>query len=131
MVFVHLFSLYIFWHYTKAWRDIFRIIGNYVWFVSNYFSIRLLWRTLFDPWRRMAIVGGKGTGDSVVGAILVNTFMRGVGFLMRSITIFVGSLALLLTILCSCFLVFLWVTLPLVVFFLFFAGIGQILQNIF
>ncbi|MEK7575131.1 MAG: hypothetical protein AAB511_02785 [Patescibacteria group bacterium] len=130
MAFVQVLSFYILWHYTKAWQDLFRIISNYLWFVSNYFSIGLLWRTLFDPWRRMSIVGGKGSKDSFVGAILINTFMRAVGFLIRTVTILGGLFVLLIAVSLSCILILAWAFLPVIVFILFFAGLGQILKGV-
>lgn len=131
MGFVQVLWFYILWHYTKAWQDLFRVIGNYLWFVGNYFSINLLLGTLFSPWRRMAIVGGKGTSDSFLGALLINTFMRVVGFLMRSITILVGAFVLFVCITLSCALIIVWLLLPVIVFFMFFAGLGQIIKSIF
>jgi hypothetical protein len=131
MAIVQILWFYILWHYTKAWQDLFRIIGNYLWFVGNYFSLGLLSRTLFSPWRRLAIVGGKGTPDSWFGAILINTFMRGVGFIARSFTIIAGSVVLFSCLVFSSVLLFVWLLLPIVVFFLFFAGLGQTVQSFF
>ncbi len=128
MAFVQTLWFYILWHYTKAWQDIFRIIGNYLWFIHNFFSINLLARTLFSPWRRLSIAGGKGAEDSFFGALLVNTIMRAVGFLIRSITILAAATVLFLTILLSCAFLIIWFFLPAIVFFLFFSGLGQVLQ---
>jgi len=131
MALVQIVWFYILWHYTKAWQDIFRIIGNYLWFVGNYFSINLLMQTLFSPWRRLSVAGGKGTSDTYLGALLVNSFMRLVGFFVRLVTIIVGAIALLFTITLACAFVIAWLFLPIIAFFLFFAGLGQILRSFF
>ncbi len=131
MALVQVLWFYILWHYTKAWQDIFRIIGNYLWFVGNFFSINLLLKTLISPWRRLSISGGKGSEDSFFGALLINTLMRGVGFLIRSITILVGAVALFVTIVLSGAFLVVWFFLPIIVFFLFFGGLGQILKTVF
>ncbi|MDO8663970.1 MAG: hypothetical protein Q7K44_00230 [Candidatus Liptonbacteria bacterium] len=130
MAFVQVLWFYILWHYTKAWQDIFRIIGNYLWFVDNFFSINLLLKTLLSPWRRLSIRGGKGTEDSFFGAFLINTIMRGVGFLIRSITILIGAVAVFMTIIFSFAFVIVWFFLPIIAFFLFFGGVGQIMKAI-
>jgi len=130
MGFVQVLYYYIVWHYTKAWSDMFRVIGNYLWFVSNFFSLELLARTLFSPWRRLAISGGKGKEDSFFGALAVNTLMRLVGFGIRAVTIIAGALTLLLVVVVGCFAALAWLVFPAVVFFLFFAGLGYVIQII-
>ena len=120
---------YILWHYTKAWHDLLRVISNYLWFIGNYFSISLLLRTLFSPWRRLSIKGGKGQQDSFFGALLINTLMRVVGFIFRIITILAGAFVLLFAVILSVFLIALWLVLPIFVFFLFFGGLGFMLNQ--
>ncbi|MBI2476032.1 MAG: hypothetical protein HYV67_02210 [Candidatus Taylorbacteria bacterium] len=130
MAFIQVLWFYILWHYTKAWQDIFRIIGNYLWFIGNFFSINLLLKTLLSPWRRLSIKGGKGAEDSFFGALLINTLMRVVGFLIRSITIIFGAAALFATIALSGAFLVAWPLLPIIVFFLFFGGLGQIVKAV-
>lgn len=127
---VQVLWFYILWHYTKSWTDFVRVISNYLWFISNFFSIKLLSRTLFSPWRRLSIAGGKGQEDSFAGALLINTIMRGVGFLIRVVTIVVGCIAIVAGILFTGILFVLWLLFPAVVFFLFFGGLGKILQGL-
>lgn len=129
MGFIQVLYYYIIWHYTKAWSDMVRVVGNYLWFVNNFFSIKLLLGTLFSPWRRLAISGGKGKEDSFFGALAVNTLMRLVGFGIRAITIVAGAMTFLLVGVISCLAAFVWLIFPGVVFFLFFAGLGYILSG--
>lgn len=126
MEFVHVLSAYILWHYTRAWGDMLRITGNYLWFTQNFFSMGLLSRTLFAPWRRLAISGGRGTGETFVGAVIVNTLMRVVGFGIRVITIVIGAVSLFGVIVLAALAFALWPLLPVIVFVVFFAGIGQV-----
>ncbi|MDO8482944.1 MAG: hypothetical protein Q7S86_03965 [bacterium] len=130
MGFVQVLYYYIIWHYTRAWPDMFRVIGNYLWFVSNFFSLELLARSLFSPWRRLAISGGKGKEDSFFGALAVNTLMRLVGFGIRAVTIIAGIIALIVTIVVGCLVAIVWLLFPGVVFFLLFAGFGYVVQII-
>lgn len=126
---VQIFWRYIAWHYTLAFADIWRISGNYLWFVRNFFSLGLLARTLFSPWKRLTERHGRGTGESWFGAVIINTIMRLVGFLARSFTILVGFAALLATVFAIAVFVLLWLILPAVVIFLFLAGIGFALKG--
>ena len=130
MGFVQVLYYYIVWHYTKAWSDMFRVIGNYLWFVSNFFSIALLSRTLFSPWRRLAISGGKGKEDSFFGVLAINTLMRLVGFGIRAATIIAGFFSLLVTVAISCLGAIVWLMFPVVVFFLLTAGFGYVISII-
>ena|SRR3989338_3990678 len=128
MGFVQVLYYYIVWHYTKAWSDMFRVIGNYLWFVSNFFSLELLARTLFSPWRRLAISGGKGKEDSFFGALAVNTLMRLVGFGIRAVTIIAGAITILITGAISCLAAIVWLLFPAIVFLMFFAGLGFVIK---
>lgn len=123
MEFVQVLWYYTIWHYTKAWGDIFRIIANYLWFVGNFFSINLLLRTLFSPWRRL---GARSGEESIFGTLVINFLMRFIGFGMRLGTVIVGALSLLLTMALGSIVLLAWLFLPIIVFFLFFAGLGYV-----
>lgn len=125
MVFVQVLWYYALWHYTKAWADMIRIVRNYLWFIANFFSIVLLARTLFSPWRRLSVSGGKGGEESVIGAFLINVLMRGIGFLARGFVIFLGVLSLIATVFLALICAVLWVLLPAIIFILFFGGVAK------
>ncbi|MCR4311075.1 MAG: hypothetical protein NUV54_00685 [Candidatus Taylorbacteria bacterium] len=117
---------YIVWHYTRAWSDMRRVASNYLWFTSNFFSIDLLLRTLFSPWKRLSISGGRGKEDSLFGALIINTLMRFVGFGIRLFTIAVGAVALCIVFAIAVVSAVVWLLLPAIIVVLFFAGIGYI-----
>lgn len=126
---IALFGSYIFWHYTFAISDFFRIWMNFFWFVFNYFSIGLLFRTLFSPWRRMTEKKSRGFNLAEWGEVLfVNAMMRIVGFLMRSILIVVGLVALFIVFVFGLIAFFLWLFAPIAVIILFFWGIKFLLK---
>ncbi len=130
MELVQIFCRYIVWHYTFALSDIFRLAGNYLWFVRNFFSMGLLARTLFSPWRRLTERGGRGTGESWFGAFIINSIMRLVGIIARSVTISAGLIGLLLTFLLAIGFFILWLFLPALVVFMFLAGWGYLIKSI-
>lgn len=115
---------YLWWHYTLAWRDLGLIYRNFLWFTYHFFSLPVLARTLFAPWKRL--------GESypthfdlaaTLSTLLINSLMRIVGFLFRSVMLIVGvavwgavfSLGLLVFVL--------WLVLPVLVVFIFILGI--------
>ena len=126
MKIVQIFWFYFFWHYTLAWKDFLRVVNNVLWFIANYFSIALLGKTLFSPWRRLVEHGGKGTGQSYLAAFILNFISRFIGFLVRSVTISFGMLSLALTIFIGIILAFAWLILPLIIPVLLFSGIFKL-----
>lgn len=128
MTFVRLIVTYTFWHYTSAFVDGWRVFTNFVWFIYNYFSISLLSRTLFSPWRRLQENQiGKSRVGSFFSNLVINFIMRLVGFLIRAVTLIFGGLTLLAMIPALVVVIILWVGLPVLMIFLLLEGIPLIL----
>lgn len=107
--------LYLVWHYTQALHDLFSLIADGFRFIIHFFSIRLLTRTFFAPWRRLHEEAPKGIAHvaDFLAAKTVNTIMRCVGILVRASVLLMG-LATLASFLClSIVLFFCWLFLPL------------------
>ncbi len=121
------FSLhYIYWHYTKALSDLSKIIGNFVWFVLQLFSVSLLCRTFFMPFKRIQDAPTSILHpEAFIEAVMVNTIMRLVGMVLRAILILCGLLGVV-SVLCAgiCFFVA-WILSPFLVLFL--LGFGAML----
>jgi hypothetical protein len=81
------------WHYTDALLLYIRILKNFWWFVVAYFSMPLLFKTLFVPYKRM-IEERDGTMSSWLEASVINTLSRLVGFLIRLCLLIIGFLTL-------------------------------------
>jgi len=82
---------YVIWHYGRAYVDIYNIWMNFVWFVFYFFSIGVLFNTLFQPWKRMGEEYPRGFAPAIaLQTFIVNTLMRGVGFMVRVIVIAIG-----------------------------------------
>lgn len=116
MRFLSILPLYLVWHYGGAFRDYKRVSMNLLWFVSNFFSISLLFGTLFSPWKRLSKDEYGGGDSNFFTNFIVNILMRISGFFIRSITLFFGSLALLAT---AIFLIIgfvFWLLLPFILF---------------
>lgn len=106
---------YIVWHYTLAWVDLSRICRDLIWFIYNFFSLSVLMKTLFSPWRRL----GETYPDhfnlsEIFASFFINSFMRLIGFIIRLLLIIFGSLALFVSVLLGMVIFVIWLFLPLI-----------------
>jgi hypothetical protein len=118
---------YLRWHYTQGVIDLAHIIGNFVWFFYEFFSIRLLLSTLFVPFHRLNETGPTGLDlGRMAEKVIVNTLMRIVGALMRICLILLGVALVLLTFLAGAVSLLIWLCAPLIVLVLMLYGIVRI-----
>jgi hypothetical protein len=96
-MFITITHSYLAWHYLRAWREIWHVSRNLLWFVYNFFSLPQLARSLFSPWRRITEDRTGGFNfESIAGYLIINLISRLIGCLLRSIVIIIGSLTYLL-----------------------------------
>lgn len=117
---------YIRWHYTLALLDMVRIVGNFIWFFYEFFSIPLLLKTLFTPFERITDDRKKRHKldfEAMGEAVLVNTIMRIVGMMLRLTLVLLGVLCIVCTMVVGCVLILVWVGAPLVLVGTFTAGV--------
>lgn len=87
----NIISLWIIWYLIEVPKNIISGWRNFLWFGLNYFSIPLLLRTLFSPWRRYSWSSGRGFDIIVFFNVLVsNLISRFLGAFMRIILISTG-----------------------------------------
>ncbi len=114
---------YFIWHYTRAFADLVRIWQNIVWFVVHFFSLPVLFRTFFRPFRRMGEQGPAHFDPAGwIAARITNTILRIVGMLVRSLVIFVGVVALALVLAAGPVAIAFWFVSPFFAIFLFSVG---------
>lgn len=101
------------WWYTTAWRTMARRIQQRLNHALDFFSVGLLMRTLFDPFRQIAAVKGQGNVNVQFHAWLDRTFSRFVGAAVRGTFIFVGSIVALFILLLGFVQMLLWPLVPL------------------
>ncbi|MBU2563987.1 hypothetical protein KKA23_00155 [Patescibacteria group bacterium] len=103
------------WYYTKGVKNILFAWKNFILFSVEYFSIPLLLKTLFSPWKRDITKKPRGLDlKKIFEYISFNTISRGLGFVIRFFTILVGILFFLLTLIIGCFIFIIWLILPLI-----------------
>ncbi|MFA6475814.1 MAG: hypothetical protein WCV68_00195 [Candidatus Paceibacterota bacterium] len=131
MRFLAIIVNYLIWHYTRAVLEFSHIYKNILSFLINFFSIPVLVRSYFAPWRRM---GEDYTKDifhdfeDVVAVFVVNFIMRIVGVVMRTVIIIAGLLFVIIVALFYPVLLIVWLLLPLILVVLAMLGIGLLVK---
>ncbi len=112
------------WYYGEAVKDILVAWRNYLIFSTNYFSVPLLLRTLFAPWRKDITRKPKGLDfKKLFEYVAFNTISRGLGCFVRFTTIIMGVCFLFFVFLCGTLFFILWIFLPIIVLALLVFGI--------
>ncbi|MFA5888609.1 MAG: hypothetical protein WCW47_01515 [Candidatus Paceibacterota bacterium] len=120
---------YLSWHYSKAFLNIYGIFSNFLWVIYRFFSIPLLLKTFFSPWRRLdSSYSQKVNLGEYFGTFVVNTLMRLVGMFVRLIVIVVGILCLIFVFLLGIVSFLAWIILPVFIVWILYTGIIKILQ---
>ena len=105
---------YLIWHYSRAFRDIVSLWYNVVWFITHFFSIPLLLRTLFSPWKRMTTTREQFGIEDMAQTFVFNLMSRVVGFFVRGVLLLMGFAALLTLILGLVVFLIVWLLLPFI-----------------
>jgi hypothetical protein len=121
---VSLFFDYILWHYSRALINGATIWANLMWFVVHFFSIPLLLRTLFSPWKRMHEEYSRGGFEDFMGMLVVNIMTRVVGFLTRIFVLLIGFVLLISFAIGFLVWSITWLLLPLLTVFSMLVGIS-------
>lgn len=104
---------YFLWHYSVALKERLIIWKNFLWFVSQFFSIGLLLRTLIQPWRRMREYAGRGFDpQKFFETLIINLMMRLVGFILRIMVISIGFAVLIVVFVLGALELVFWFGLP-------------------
>jgi len=107
---------YFIWHFTQGAKGLIGIIGNYLKFFWHFFSVGILLRTIFSPWKR-DITFSNWRGLHILLTLkkfFFNFFARFIGALVRIPVIIFGLLAELLAAILGLAVFILWVFLPII-----------------
>ena len=109
----NIFSHWVSWQFIDVPKEIVRGWKNFLKFNLNYFSIPLLLKTLFSPWRRYRVSYGKGFDiGRYFSAFFSNLIFRMLGAILRSFLIFIGLLVEVFIIFMGLVVFFGWLVLP-------------------
>lgn len=105
-------SAFLTWWYGAGWAKLSHNISARIDGTFRFFSIKLLVRTLFDPFRQIDAGGVRGPLQVQMRALFDRTFSRFVGLFVRLSVVLFGLLAALFFALVGAFQIALWPLLP-------------------
>lgn len=118
------------WHYGEAFKELFHVWFNFLWFIIHFFSLPQLSKSLIAPWKRMTEERTKGFDfETFLSYILINLLSRVVGFILRSAVIILGLTLLLLATLTGFSIFLFWVIAPVGIVVLLAFGASLIISN--
>ena len=89
---------------------------NYLMFATNYFSVTLLLKTFFSPWRRYNWIYPKGFNIvEFFNTLVSNIFSRILGAMMRTALIIVGIIFQLFVIIVGGIIFLGWILMPFLI----------------
>ena len=109
-------SSWFFWQFYEAPVFLLSVWKNYLIFASNMFSVGLLLKTFFAPWRRYKWGYPKALDiGEFFSTLISNTFSRIIGAIMRVVLIFVGFIFKIFIIIIGAAALLFWVLTPFII----------------
>lgn len=117
---------FFYWWLSYAPDRIIYIGKKTITLVYNYFSVPLLFRTLFDPWKKDEIDTTNMALDDMIKVWFANLISRLVGAAVRTITIMVGILIIAGTFLSAVLFFAGFILAPIVVVYMIVNGLTRL-----
>lgn len=120
----NIFWQFLEWYFIDQSLLIFKAWKNYLRFNFEYFSIPLLLRTFFSPWRRYIWAYGRGFNfKRYLDAFVSNAIFRGLGAVLRFFLIIIGIILETAIFLAGIVVLILWLFLPFITISMFIFGL--------
>ena len=120
---------YLKWHYGQAISALWNTWKNFLFFVYEFFSIRLLFKNFFDSWKRMTDSYPKSFKLKEYFFIFTtNMITRVVGMVMRTFLIIIGLTCYILLALAFPFALIVWLLLPFIIIALIGTGLFLLIR---
>jgi len=116
-----LFDLFIWW-YTKGWISAWRAVPENIKNTSRMFTLPLLLRTLFSPWKQIISLGGRSLNEKLK-AMVDNLLSRVIGFLVRVGVLLAACVLIVITGILSLVIAAIWPAVPLAAIYFLYRGI--------
>ncbi len=115
------------WWYAKSPKKIYSFIISTIRYIYHSFSIPYMFKTLFAPWKRDISTSVNPNLQEMFNAFVNNLVARFIGFVVRSITIIIGLMVLIISsVILLKFMIF-WLFWPILIIVSFVYGITIIL----
>jgi len=119
----NIFLQMIFWHFFEVPKEILKAWRNFLLFNLHYFSIPLLLKTFFSPWKRYQEYYGRGFNlGRFLEAFFANLIFRILGAIMRTFLIIIGLLTEVILIIVGLLAFLGWLILPVILIIIFILG---------
>ena len=107
-------AIWSYWHFYEASKFLLRVWKNFILFSINFFSIPLLLKTLFYPWRRYKWGYPRGFDiGKYLETITSNLFSRLMGAICRIFLIIIGTIFQIFVVAAGVVLFVGWLLLPI------------------
>jgi hypothetical protein len=114
-----IFFEYIKFHYGRGIKEFFVVTKNFLWFIKNFFSFSIFIKTLFSPWHHLGEKYGSIIDlGSFASTFVINTIMRILGFSIKVLVMFIGSLVYIFSIFSALALFIVWIFAPAIIVFM-------------
>jgi len=100
------------WWYTKGWINRIQMIKNRLIMSSDTFSILLLLRTLFNPFRQISVDNNAISLADKIKAFFDKLLSRCIGFVVRIFMIIIGLIVMIIQILFGILVIIFWLIMP-------------------
>ena len=116
---------YIFWQFWESPKNVFAAWLNFLKFGLHYFSLQLLLKTLFSPWRRYRWYYPRGFYPAkYLEVFLSNLISRILGMVLRVFLLIAGISFEIFIFFAGLIVFFGWLALPLLLIRVFFYGLS-------
>lgn len=101
------------WWYARGWLDLINKMFSMLRSLADSFSISLLLKTLFSPYKQISAYGsGNISFQAQISDFFDKLLSRVIGMILRLIIIFIGIITMLLYVVASSVTILLWPLLP-------------------
>jgi len=101
------------WWYTDGWRQRAQRVAGRLGGTIDYFSMDLLLKTLFSPFRQISAGRVDGPLEVKLRALIDKLFSRIIGAFVRLLILVVGVVAITLHVIIGGLILLIWAALPL------------------
>jgi len=112
----NIITLWLVWQFYEMPKFLLGVWKNYILFASNYFSLPILLKSLFSPWRKYRWNYPKVINVAeFLNTLISNTFSRFMGALMRIFLIAAGIIFQIFVIFAGLIIFLAWILTPFII----------------